>query len=339
MPSRVDVAATNRPFARRALRAAAAAALGGTLTITMVPTAPAAPMPGAGDRTTVLSSGTPGGAQDVRVETSGTATCGTVTAFRRAAPSYGLYEMADTAPLSSAKDTMTDARQVGRNWRDRTFRWVASGGDGVVYALTWTGDLKWYRYDSDRSRWVAGSGNTIGTGFTRSRVTTMALGPGGDLYVVRSDRKLVLYRHTGRLSGSPSWARPAGWVIGSGWTRDEIIAPNGDGTLYRQHGGSLYWYRHTDPASGPVTWSARRTVGAGWTFYDVRSAGAGVLYAATELVGYAGTGMLSEVRVYRHTDPLGGGPSWGSATGVRKFTGGWNTYGSIAVDPTSCTLS
>ncbi len=338
MPIQVAFLPRKRPVVRRVLRAVAAAGLGGALIIATVPVTPAAAVPGPRDRSMVASSGTPVPARDARVQTSAHVTCGTVTAFRRTTPSYGLYELADIAPLSSTTDTMTETRQVGRGWRDRTFRWVASGGDGVVYALTWTGDLKWYRYD-DRSGWVSGSGRTVGTGFTRRRVITMGLGAGGDFYVVRTDRKLVLYRHTGRLSGSPSWAKPSGWVIGSGWTNDEIIAPSGDGTLYRQHDGKLSWYRHTDPASGPVTWSGPRTIGTGWTFYDVRSAGAGVLYAATELSGYFFQGMLNEVRVYRHTDPLGGGVSWGSATGVRKFTERWNTYGSIAIDPTSCTLT
>ena len=327
-----------RRVARPALRSAVAASLGGALLGAAVAAPPAGAVSGPRSPTTVVSSGAPA-SRSFGVQASAAVTCGPVGAFRRTTPSYGLYRLVDTAPLSSTKDTMTETRQVGSGWRDRTFRWVASGGDGVVYALTWTGDLKWYRYDDDRSGWVSGSGRTVGTGFTRRRVIAIALGAGGDFYVVRSDRKLVLYRHTGRLSGSPSWARPSGWVIGSGWMGEQVIIPNGDGTLYRQHGGKLSWYRHTDPASGPVTWSGPRTIGTGWTFYDVRSAGAGVLYAATESVGYANTGMLSEVQMYRHTDPLGGGPSWSSASGIRKFVGRWNTYGAIAIDPDSCTLS
>jgi hypothetical protein len=316
-----------------------AVGLGAALVVATVPARSAAATPSRLDRSAVVSVGTPAAARSVRGQTSIGATCETVGAYRRALPRYSLNRLTDTAPLSSAQDTMTETRQVGSGWYDRTFRWVASGGDGIVYGLTWTGDLKWYRYNDAKSDWVPGSGRVVGTGFTRNRVITIALGAGGDFYVVRSDRALVLYRHTGRLSGTPSWARPSGWVIGSGWTGAQVVIPNGDGTVYRQHGGTLDWYRHTDPASAPVAWSGPRTIGTGWTFYDVRSAGAGVLYAATEVPGYANTDTLSQVRVYRHTDPVGGGASWGSATGVRKFTGGWMTYGSVAIDPDSCTLN
>ena len=98
---------------------------------------------------------------------------------------------------------------------------------------------------------MAGSGRTIGTGFIpRSKIINISLGGDGSFYVVRANRQLALYRHTGRLPGSGSWATSSGWTIGSGWTSNEIIIPNGDGTVYRQYAGRLYWYRHSDPASG-----------------------------------------------------------------------------------------
>ncbi len=256
-------------------------------------------------------------------------TCRAAEGFTRV-NSGALYRLTDSAPTGAA-NTMSELGQVGSGWTGTAFAWVAAGGDGVVYGLTWTGDLKWYRYSTASSGWVAGSGRVVGRGFTpRTKMINIALGGDGRFYMVKTDGKLVLYRHTGRLTGAATWANPTGWTIGSGWTGNEIIIPNGDGTIYRQYQSALYWYRHTDPAAGAVTWSARRTIGSGWRFYDVLPAGAGVLYATQ---GGSGT-----VVVYRHGDPVGGSNGWAAATGVVKMTARPDSFG-ISVDPLACSLA
>lgn len=264
-------------------------------------------------------------AQAVTVQA--TQTCRAAEGFSRVTAG-ALYRLVDSNPLGGA-NTMTEQRQVGTGWNGSTFAWTATGGDGVVYALTWAGDLKWYRYASSTTSWRSGSGAVIGRGFTpKTRIINIALGGDGRFYVVKANGALVVYRHTGRLTGAGTWANAGGWTIGTGWTGNEILVPNGDGTLYRQYQGALYWYRHSDPALGAVTWQPRRTIGSGWKFYDVLSAGGGVIYA-TE----GGTGV---VRQYRHTDPAGGANTWASSGGVVKMTARPDSFG-IGIDPLACT--
>jgi hypothetical protein len=240
-----------------------------------------------------------------------------------------LYALQDDAVLTG-NGSLKEVGQAGRGWTGSAFAWTGTGGDGVVYALTWSGVLKWFRYDVTRKAWLSGSGRTIGSGLVpRTKIANISLGGDGDLYVVRTNGQLALYRHTGRLAGTASWATRGGSVIGTGWTGREIIVPNGDGTIYVQQGGKLYWMRHSDPASGPVTWSDKRLVGSGWRFYDLLPAGAGVIYATQ-----GGTG---DVVVYRHGDPLGGANVWASSTGLPKYTARPDSFG-IVIDPLACTV-
>jgi len=241
----------------------------------------------------------------------------------------GLYRLQDGDVLGGP-GTVTDLGQVGSGWTGSGFAWIGAGGDGVLYALTWSGALLWYRYDAQAQSWASGSGRTIGAGFVpRTKIANIALGGDGSFYVVRANGQLVIYRHTGRLTGAAGWANPAGWVIGSGWTGDEIIAPNGDGTVYRQYRGQLLWYRHTDPALGSVSWTGPQVIGTGWRFYDLLPAGGGVLYGTQ-----GGTGA---VYAYRHTDPSGGANQWAASEGTQKYTARPDSFG-ITIDPMACTL-
>jgi hypothetical protein len=267
-------------------------------------------------------------AKSVRVQSLAGVTCEPVAGFSRT-DAGALYRVKDTNPLGGV-GTMSELGQVGTGWGGNAFAWTAAGGDGVLYALTWSGDLKWYRYNNTTSGWRTGSGRVIGRGFIpNTRIVNISLGGDGSFYVVRANGQLAIYRHTGRLTGAATWARSTGWTIGAGWTGDEIIAPNGDGTVYRQYRGTLYWYRHTDPAAGAVTWRARKVIGAGWNFYDILSAGSGVLYATQD-----GTG---EVLLYRHGDPVRGANGWAATRGVSKAMVRDDSYG-IAVDPMACSL-
>lgn len=324
------------------LRPMAAVALAAALVVTTpgaVEAASGAAAAGAGTdvaptpvgRATSSGSSAPSGGspRTVRAQVVVNVTCRAAEAFSRTGDG-ALYRLVDSAPSSNTADTMTESSQVGSGWSGSSMAWTVAGGDGVLYALTWNGDLKWYRYNTGTSGWMTGSGRTIGTGFTpRSKVLNIALGGDGYFYLVRANGQLVVFRHTGRLTGAASWANRGGWVIGSGWTGDELLIPNGGGVLYRQHAGTLYWYKHTDPGAGPVTWSRRRTIGSGWRFYDVLSAGAGVLYATV--------GVSGDVMVFRHGDPAGGGSSWATSRGVRKATVRPNSYG-VAVDPIACSV-
>jgi hypothetical protein len=235
--------------------------------------------------------------------------------------------MTDTQVLGAA-NSMAEAGQVGAGWG--SFAWTGAGGDGVLYALTTAGKLVWYRFDSGTDSWMKGSGTVIGTGFTPgSKVVNIAVGASGWLYTVRSDGRLVVYQHTGRLTGTATWVNGGGYVIGSGWTGNELLAPQGDGTLYRQFAGVLYWFHHSDPSKGPVTWvngGKPARIGTGWRFYDLLALGSGVLLATSAPSG--------QVSVYQHSDPTGGSPTWG-VTGLKKYLARSDSFG-IAVAPDTC---
>ena len=263
---------------------------------------------------------TPGAAQAA-------ATCGTAEGFTRLSGG-ALYRLSDSTLLTT-KNTLDETGQIGAGWG--SFAWTGAGGDGVLYALTTAGKLLWYRLDTVTGHWMAGSGTVVGSGFTPgSKVVNIAVGANGWLYTVRSDGKFVVYQHTGRLTGAPTWVNGAGYVIGSGWTGSEILAPQGDGTLYRQYAGNLYWFHHTDPSQGPVTWTnaGRATrIGSGWKFYDLLALGGGVLLATSAPSG--------QVSLYQHADPAGGGSGWVISSGLSKYLARSDSYG-VSVAPNTC---
>ena len=257
---------------------------------------------------------------------AGGVACAVVDGFSRLSGG-ALYRLHDAQVLTGV-NTLAEAAKVGSGWGG--FAWTGMAGDGVIYALTGTGSLIWYRFDAATGAWAPGSGAVVGSGFTPgSKVLNIAVGANGWIYTVRSDGRLVLYQHTGRLTGAASWVNGSGFVLGSGWTGDEIIAPQGDGTLYRQTGGNLYWFRHTDPTAGPVTWTnAGRAVriGVGWRFYDVLALGAGVLLTTASPSG--------QVSLYRHADPLHGGQGW-AVTALAKYVARSDSFG-VTVSPGGC---
>jgi hypothetical protein len=252
------------------------------------------------------------------------ATCGTAEGFSRVS-SGSLFRLSDPSILTGA-NSVIETGLVGRGWGG--FAWIGAGGDGVVYALTTAGKLLWYRYQD--GAWVAKSGSVVGVGFNpTTRVTNIAVGADGWIYVVRSDKRLVAFHHLGRLTGAASWVNSGGYVLGSGWTADELIAPQGDGVVYRQVAGNLFWYRHSDPSAGPVTWNNGGRgvrIGAGWRVYDLLPLGAGVLLATSAPSG--------QVSVYQHADPLNGGQGW-TVAGRQKYLARADSFG-VSFAPNLC---
>jgi hypothetical protein len=254
------------------------------------------------------------------------ATCGPAVGFTRL-ESGGLYGLHDEQVLTGA-NTLNDSGALGKGWGG--FAWTGAGGDGVLYALTSAGALRWFRWDVNARAWAAGSGRTVGSGFNPgTKVTNIAVGANGWFYVVRADGRLVVYQHTGLHTGAATWANRGGWVIGSGWTKDEIIAPQGDGVVYRQRAGNLYWLKHSDPTAGAVTWANGGRpvrIGTGWRFYDVIPLGGGVLLTTTAPSG--------QVTLFQHVDPAGGGAGW-AAPALKKYLARSDSFG-VSVAPDTC---
>jgi hypothetical protein len=253
-------------------------------------------------------------------------TCRTAQGFTRLAD--GSLRLLTDDQLLSGTNTLVEGSVVGSGWGP--FAWTGSGGDGVLYALTRSGELRWYRYDYKAAGWTPGSGRVVGVGFTPgAKVLNIAVAANGWIYTVRSDGRLALYQHTGRLAGTPNWVNGTGFVLGRGWTADELLAPQGDGTLYRQRSGDLIWFRHSDPTVGPVIWanSGRGVrIGTGWRYYDLQALGAGVLLATAAPSG--------QVTVRRHLDPVGGGQGW-APDGPAKYVARSDSFG-VTVEPATC---
>ncbi|MDQ1287802.1 MAG: hypothetical protein QG622_1367 [Actinomycetota bacterium] len=267
-----------------------------------------------------------GAAEGAEAAETDTVTCRPAVGFSRLSGGP-LYRLQDDQPLTGAS-TFGEVGQIGSGWGG--FAWTGAGGDGVVYALTTAGKLLWYRYDTSTRSWMAKGGSVVGIGFTpTTKVVNVAVGAGGWIYIVRPDGKLVIYQHLGRLTGAATWASSAGHLVGSGWTADELIAPQGDGVIYRQIGGSLFWYRHSDPSAGPVTWNngGRGTkVGTGWRFYDLLPLGGGVLMATAAPSG--------QVTLWRHGDPVSGGQGW-PVINLKKYLARADSFG-VIVGPDTC---
>ena len=246
--------------------------------------------------------------------------CSPATGFVADASGY-LRTVLDPSILTGDA-TLTSGSIAGSGWSTRSYRWIGHGGDGVVYLIDTSGNLRWYRYDALTGHWLAGSGRPIGTGWRLgTALTAVEVSTDGTFYVVTSTGALKIYRHHGRLTGAGGWSV---WTVGVGWHGPQVLAPNGDGTLYRQYGGRLYWYRHTDPEAGPVSWQGARTVGTGWRFADLLPVGNGVLY---------GLSPSGAVRSYRNTGFRTGVAAWDD---IRSKGTVPMALGSV-LDPATCT--
>jgi len=207
-----------------------------------------------------------------------------------------------------------------------------SGGDGVIYAISSTGALRWYKDNnfngSGGANWHSSSGSVIGSGWT---IFSRVLGAGnGVIYGMEPNGTLRWYRHLGP-NADPTWAAGSGSVIGSGWNIFASMVSSGNGILYGvATNGDLRWYRHLDPLGGTSSWAnggSGVTVGSGWNaFTRIGSFGAGVL------LGRDGVGNLLW---YRHLEPLAGSDSWAnSGVGISQGTGWSNSQ--LVGDVTGC---
>jgi len=154
---------------------------------------------------------------------------------------------------------------VGTGWGG--FTTLTSGGQGVVYGIDGSGNLRWYRYlgTNGSASWASGSGAVIGSGW--SGLKLIASGA-GTLYAVNSSGALYWYRHLDPTGGSASWANNgSGQQVGTGWTFTATGSMGGGVLLGRDSAGGLWWYRHTDPLGGAATWANSGIAisqGVGW---------------------------------------------------------------------------
>jgi Tachylectin len=223
-------------------------------------------------------------------------------------------------------------QMIGTVWNGLN---VVSGGNGMIYTIDQSGNLRWYDDDNYAKgggpSWDRASGSVIGTGW--NAYTTVISGGGGVLYAVDSAGGLHWFRDLA-MNGTISWAPGSGSVIGSGFNGPTMLVAGGSGVIFAvDTSGNLKWFRHLDPSGGSATWvngGIASTIGAGWSgFTQMGSLGGGVLMARD------GTGT---VWWYRDADPLGGTGTWANGgNGIAEGTG-WSD-GQLITDVDGCTVT
>ena len=209
--------------------------------------------------------------------------------------------------------------QIGDGWNIATHLFAAEGGH--VYMTTGDGHLRYYHFDESTETFNvvgqdvtvdAGSAVVPSTGWVN--MSNVWAGRFGEIYAVKANGDLVLYKHDGNLKIFSQQ------TIGIGWNEGSIrqVFSGGHNTVYLiTTSGDLVEYLHDDSGA----FYQVQTIGIGWTAYDhVGSTGNGEIYAVEP---------NGDLHFYRH---LGGG-AWADASGV-KIGSGWapwvSSYGLIA---------
>lgn len=263
--------------------------------------------------------------------TTATVTCTT--------PSVAMYHVDASAQLrrwsfASPLDGTPGWTQqmIGTDWSGLN---VVSGGDGTLYTVDQSGNLRWYSDGNyaagGGSAWNSASGSVIATGW--NMYSKVFSGGGGVLYAVDSVGDLHWFRDLA-MNGTTSWAPGSGDVIGNGFDTPTLIFAGGSGVIYAvTSSGALDWYRHLDPTGGSVSWANSgyaAQIGTGWSgFTQMASMGGGILMARDS------TGT---VWWYRDADPLGGTATWANqGVGIAEGTG-WSDS-QLVTDVSGCTAS
>ena len=221
-------------------------------------------------------------------------------------------------------------KTIGIGWNG--FKQIFSGGEGVIYGVMPSGELKWYRNTgyrtgggyNDAGGWDPKSGKTIGIGWNGFKQIFST--KQGVIYGVQPNGELKWYRNTGYLTGAGyndagGWDPKSGKTIGIGWSEFDQLFSGGNGVIYGvQANGDLKWYRNTGYLTGAGYndaggWDTRsgKTIGIGWGALKLLMAtSGGVIY------GVLPNGILNgELKWYRHT---------GYITGAGyNDPGGWDT--------------
>ena len=103
-------------------------------------------------------------------------------------------------------------KNVGTGWQN--FKQVFGGCDGVIYAITNDGTLKWYKHTGYQDGSFSWQGpKDVGSGWqTFTRVFSAC---DGLIYAITSNGTLKLYNHTGFANGTMAWEPTRD--VGAGW--------------------------------------------------------------------------------------------------------------------------
>ncbi len=146
-----------------------------------------------------------------------------------------------------------------------SFWTVFSGGGGVIYAITYAGDLLYYRdvaRNGTRAWSYGGVGQRIGVGWGDFR--QVFSGGNGVIYAVNPRGHLLSYRDEAQ-DGTSRWSFDGvGQESGKGWGGFWTIFSGGDDIVYAiTPTGTMFYYRY-----GPFGWAhdgVGQIIGHGWS--------------------------------------------------------------------------
>lgn len=201
-----------------------------------------------------------------------------------------------------------------------------------VYGIRPTGEVTWYRKDTNATTWQGPKKVADGWGNFKDVIPA----GGNRFYALTTDGKLMWFRHDGFNDGSFNWPvvggnnklngvvtkgvgmTVKGTQVSMGWTFKRIFS-GGEGIIYAiRQDGKLFWYRHTGFENGSNEWRVPQEISSGWDiFKDVFSTGKGMIYT----VGYDGA-----MHLYQHADYLNGVKKW---MPTRIVGEGWQNFRQI----------
>ena len=114
----------------------------------------------------------------------------------------------------AAEGWQNDGIKIGNGWN---FKHIFAGDEGAIYAVTFEGDLLYYRHDDflgGSPQWWEQGGKKIGNGWNFQHIFA---GPEGAIYAVNANGELLFYKHFGYRDGSENWWPFGGAVIATGW--------------------------------------------------------------------------------------------------------------------------
>jgi len=167
-----------------------------------------------------------------------------------------------------------------------SFKFILADQQGVIYAVTDTGDLLYYR---DQARngtgiWAfGGTGQKIGSGW--GNFLKVFSGGDGIIYAIAPNGDLLYFRDLAR-DGTANWAfGGTGQKIGNGWQNFRQVISGSDGIIYAiAQNGDLLFYRD-QARNGTANWAFNaigQKIGNGWNnFRQVFGGDDGVIYAIT----------------------------------------------------------
>ena len=161
------------------------------------------------------------------------------------------------------------------------FKFLFSGGDGIIYAVNPQGQLLFYRDTTQNGTGDVNTPSVIGLGGWQ-QFKFLFSGGNGIIYAVNQQGQLLFYRDFTR-NGTGDVNTPK--VIGQGgWQQFKFLFSGGNGNIYavNQQGQLLFYKDHNQDGTGDVNTPGVIGQGGWQQFKFLFSGGNGIIYAVDQ---------------------------------------------------------